>query len=87
MAMFFRGNSASLSQLPELLLPLQHSHKLKCQIKCSWVKPRCRKKRGTTRVPEAQLSLLFGNVPVMCFVAAHFVAIFVHGYFWSYCGP
>lgn len=39
------------------------------------------KKRDITHVPEAQLSLLFGNVPVIPFVAAHFVAIFVHGYF------
>lgn len=39
------------------------------------------KKRDITHVPEAQLSLLLGNVPVIPFVAAHFVAIFVHGYF------
>lgn len=33
---------------------------------------------------EAQLGLVAGNVPMTsttCFVAARFVAIFVHGYF------
>lgn len=39
------------------------------------------KERNITHMPEAQLSLLFGNEPVIPFVAAHFVAIFVHGYF------